>query len=250
MSITPTSAIAAPNSSGCWVRLAPTSRPPLERPLIPIRSRRVQPDVASQRAQAAKSSNTFCLFASRPASCQRLAVLGAAAQRGHGEQPAALHPGQPLGLERRGRWRSGSRRSRTAASARRRSGRCRAASSGTAAPACRRPRRRTPARSRSRPGPRRACAAPTSADRRRRPPTRRGPCRRDGRSEGRGRARVVARRPASSTTVPIPGSATSTRRAARRARRGRAGGCASWRNTAARRPPTSARARARPRPRR
>ena len=72
MSMTPTSATAAPTSSGCCVMLAPTSRPPFERPMIPIRSRRVHPDAASQRAQAAKSSKTFCLFASRPASCHSL----------------------------------------------------------------------------------------------------------------------------------------------------------------------------------
>ena len=146
MSITPTSAIAAPNSSGCCVMLAPTSRPPFERPLIPIRSSRVQPDAASQRAQAAKSSNTFCLFASRPASCQRLAVLGAAAQRGDGEQAASLHPGQPLGLEHRaGRDLEAAvaveQRPDVARRARRPG-----AGSGTAAPGCRRRRRRRPAR--------------------------------------------------------------------------------------------------------
>jgi hypothetical protein len=70
MSITPTSAIAAPKSSGCWVMLAPTSRPPFERPLIAILAGRVQPDAASQRAHAAKSSNTRCLLSRRPASCQ------------------------------------------------------------------------------------------------------------------------------------------------------------------------------------
>ena len=43
MSNTPTSATAAPNSSGCWVRQAPTSSPPLDPPLIAMRSALDQP---------------------------------------------------------------------------------------------------------------------------------------------------------------------------------------------------------------
>src|SRR5215470_1633494 len=72
MSNTPTYAMQAPNSSGCWARHAPTSRPPLEPPSIAIRSARDQPESASQRAQAQKSSNTFCLTASMPSSRQAL----------------------------------------------------------------------------------------------------------------------------------------------------------------------------------
>jgi CubicO group peptidase (beta-lactamase class C family) len=41
-----------------------------EPPMIEIRSRRDQPEVASHSAHAQKSSNTFCLLARRPASCQ------------------------------------------------------------------------------------------------------------------------------------------------------------------------------------
>jgi len=43
------------------VIVAPTRSPPFDRPLIAIRSDRVQPEPASQRRQAAKSSKTFCL---------------------------------------------------------------------------------------------------------------------------------------------------------------------------------------------
>ena len=52
MSMTPTLATQAPNSSGCWVRHAPTSRPPFEPPEIAIRLARDQPEDSSQRAQA------------------------------------------------------------------------------------------------------------------------------------------------------------------------------------------------------
>ena len=69
MSSTPTSGTAAPNSSGCWVRHAPTSRPPLDPPLMAMRSGRDQPEDANQRAQSQKSSKTRCLCANRPASC-------------------------------------------------------------------------------------------------------------------------------------------------------------------------------------
>src|ERR1700733_7071119 len=72
MSNTPASAMAAPNSSGCWVRQAPTSRPPLEPPLIAMRAAVDQPEPASQRAQAQKSSKVFCLAARLPAWCQVL----------------------------------------------------------------------------------------------------------------------------------------------------------------------------------
>ena len=40
------SATAAPNSSGCWVMLAPTSRPPFERPLMPMCLALVHPEDA------------------------------------------------------------------------------------------------------------------------------------------------------------------------------------------------------------
>src|SRR4051812_21610375 len=67
MSSTPTSGTAAPNSSGCCVRQAPTSNPPLDPPLIAIFDGFDHPEVCSQRATEQKSSKQFCLLARRPA---------------------------------------------------------------------------------------------------------------------------------------------------------------------------------------
>ena len=68
--MTGTIATTARARPGCWVTVAPMSRPPLEPPRIASRSLVVRCDSIRKRAQQAKSSKTFCLAASRPAWCQ------------------------------------------------------------------------------------------------------------------------------------------------------------------------------------
>jgi hypothetical protein len=58
------------NSSGACVIVAPTSKPPFERPPMARRSRVVQPFAISHSAAAMKSSKTRCFASFVPASCQ------------------------------------------------------------------------------------------------------------------------------------------------------------------------------------
>ncbi len=60
---------AAAHSPGCWVIVAPTSRPPLEPPETASWPAVVQRSAISWRPAAAKSSNTFCLRSRIPARC-------------------------------------------------------------------------------------------------------------------------------------------------------------------------------------
>src|SRR5664279_750240 len=70
MSMTPTAGSAAPKSSGRWVMQAPTSRPPLEPPWMASLGVTVYFSLMSHSAAAMKSSKTFCLWRSFPASYQ------------------------------------------------------------------------------------------------------------------------------------------------------------------------------------
>ena len=72
MSMTPTWGTAAPNSSGRCSNVAPTSRPPFERPVIASLFGFVNFSRIRYSPAAAKSSKTFCLFVFMPASCQAL----------------------------------------------------------------------------------------------------------------------------------------------------------------------------------
>ena len=101
MSITPTSASAAPNSSGCWVMVAPTSSPPFERPLIAMRSGRGPAGRRQPPEARGEVVEDVLLVREATGVVPRLAVLPSPTERRDGEQPAALHPGEPLGLEGR-----------------------------------------------------------------------------------------------------------------------------------------------------
>ena len=69
MSSTPTVGNAAPNNSGRCVSAAPTSKPPLLRPLIASLGVEVYFSAISHYAAATKSSNTFCFCSFVPALC-------------------------------------------------------------------------------------------------------------------------------------------------------------------------------------
>ena len=83
MSITPTAGSVAPHRSGRCVRHAPTSNPPLLRPLIASFGVEVYLFAISHSPAAMKSSKTFCLRSFRSGEMPLLAVLAAAAQIRH-----------------------------------------------------------------------------------------------------------------------------------------------------------------------
>ena len=60
----------APNSSGYWVSMLPTSSPPLEPPTQPSRWRDVTPREIRSFATAAKSSYARCRLSCSAARCQ------------------------------------------------------------------------------------------------------------------------------------------------------------------------------------
>ena len=101
MSITPTSASAAPNSSGCWVMRRADEQPAI-RAAADGDALRPGPAGRRQPPEAGGEIVEDVLLVREPAGVvPRLAVLPSAAQRGDREQAAALHPGEPLGLEHR-----------------------------------------------------------------------------------------------------------------------------------------------------
>jgi hypothetical protein len=94
-----TIATAARQRPGCWVSIAPMSRPPFEPPRIASRLLVVRCDSIRKRAQAAKSSKTFCLAASRPAWCQSSPYFPAAPGVCDREYSTLLQPWQPAWVE-------------------------------------------------------------------------------------------------------------------------------------------------------
>ena len=101
MSRTPTSGTAAPISSGCWREHRADQQAAVRAAVDHDVVGRVHSDDASQRAQPAKSSKTFCFCVALAGVVPLLAELAAAAQVRDDEQPAALDPDQPARVERR-----------------------------------------------------------------------------------------------------------------------------------------------------
>ena len=96
ISITPTAGRAAPNSSGRWVRQAPTSSPPFEPPWIASLAGRGDPFGDQVFGAGDEIVEDVLLVRQDAGLVPVLAVFPAAAQVGHRQHPAHV-PARPAG---------------------------------------------------------------------------------------------------------------------------------------------------------